>query len=230
MSRSLSIFFPALNEGRNIEKTIKKAEAFLEKKKFDYEIIVVNDSFTTDDTSARVKKLSNKNPRVIFIQNRGHGYGSGLKKGFASSTKELIFFTDADLQFDINDLDKLLKHIDTYDYVIGYRRRRSDPFIRNFNAKAYGLLVRLLLGVHVKDVDCAFKLFHASDIKSIKMKSTGALISAEILYKLQQKKYTFTEVPVRHFERKYGKPTGANIRVILNMFIELFRLKFNLQN
>lgn len=225
--KSISVFFPAHNEEDNIEEMVSTSVSYLESLHTDYEVLVICDH-CTDKTESIVKKKFKNNPRVKAIVNDGvGGYGSALKKGFSSFTKDLVFFTDSDLQFDITELGKLLKHIDKYDYVIGYRMDRKDPFYRNINATAYGMLVKLMLGVHVKDLDCAFKVFRKEVIQSIDIHSNGALINAEILYKLNKKNYTFTQVGVHHYPRKAGKPTGANLKVIMRMFIELFKLKMN---
>lgn len=226
--KSISVFYPALNEEQNIKECIEKTDTFLKTTGRDYEIIIVNDG-STDNTEGIVQKLASQNPHVVLINNTEiHGYGAALKKGFKSSSKDLIFFSDSDLQFDITELTKFFDKIDDYDYVIGYRAKRSDPIFRSFNAHLYGLLVSLILGVNVQDLDCAFKIFNRKTIDSITLYSNGALINAELLYKLNKKKYRFTEIPVNHYPRKFGKPTGANISVIARMFIELFKLKFGI--
>jgi glycosyltransferase involved in cell wall biosynthesis len=224
--KSLSLFFPALNEEKNIAETIRKSESYLQTKNIDYEIIVVNNA-STDNTEKVVKRIAATNPHVILVNEPAKGYGNALRKGFAASTKEVTCFTDADLQFDITQLDRFIEVIDTHDYVIGYRERRADPALRSFNAKGWAFLVRSILGVRVKDIDCGFKMFHTKVIKSITLTSSGALISAELLYKLKKKKYTLTQVPVTHYPRKFGSPTGANFAVIARAFVELFKLKFN---
>jgi len=224
---SISVFLPAHNEEENIGKMLRDSVSFLEKSKRDYELIVIADH-CTDDTERLVTGAANKNSRIRLVINDGiAGYGSALKKGFASATKELIFFTDADLQFSMKDLAKMFPLIETYDYIIGYRIDRKDSAYRSFNGHAWTFLIKIILGVDVKDIDCAFKLFKRDAIESIDIKSNTALINAEILYKLQQKGYTWKEIGVHHYERKYGTPTGAHPLVILKAFRDLMKLKLN---
>ena len=153
------------------------------------------------------------------------GYGGALRSGFGAATKELVFYTDGDGQFDISEMRSLLELIDQYDIVSGYRRRRQDSMTRRLNAWMWGRLVRLVLGVRCRDIDSAFKLYRREIFDRIEMKSTGALIDAEILARAIRSGYTITEVPVSHRPRIAGSPTGANISVILRAFKELLSLR-----
>ncbi|MFC1656885.1 glycosyltransferase family 2 protein [Patescibacteria group bacterium] len=220
--KSISIFFPTYNEEANIQKSVLQIKTIIEKIFKDYEIIIVNDG-SGDKTGEISDKLSQKYPRVKVVHhNSNKGYGGALISGFNKSIKDLIFFTDADLQFDLKEITKLLKFIDRYDVVIGYRNPRRDPFMRLVNAWGWKWLNQILFGLKVRDIDCAFKLFTKQAIKSINIKSSGAMISVEFLIKLENKGYRFKEVPVKHSPRKAGSPTGAKPKVIFKAFKELW--------
>ncbi|WP_271255139.1 glycosyltransferase family 2 protein [Pseudanabaena sp. Chao 1811] len=231
-SLSLSVVIPAYNEAENIGRVIANAVDYLSDRPMQYEIIVVNDG-SIDATKAIVMKLASQNSRIRLI-NHPHnlGYGSALRSGFDQALHEYIFLTDGDGQFAISDLDSFLPYIQNSQHhsqvVIGYRAKRADVFVRSLNAWLYHIFIQWVLGIKVRDIDCAFKLFPRSIYQAIRpIKSDGALFSAEFLLKLQQLPMLepIIELPVRHFPRKFGVATGANIKVILKMFWECWQLK-----
>jgi glycosyltransferase involved in cell wall biosynthesis len=227
---ALSVVLPAYNEAKNIEKTVNETFSCLEKRFRDYEIIVVNDG-SIDETREIVERLSLSNSSIVLVNHPINlGYGSALRSGFDRSSLDYIFFMDSDGQFDINDIDRFLPYLEDYDVVVGYREKRADPFIRSLNTWLYHLFIRFLFSLKIKDMDCAFKMFKRSAYLTIRpIKSDGALFSAEFLIKLKKRGFTIKEVSVRHFPRRFGKQTGANIRVIIRMFKECWKLKDELR-
>ena len=223
---TISAVLPAHNEEGNISATVAACVAYLERNTSDYEVVVVNDG-SRDRTREIVTELASSNPRVVLVNHEiNRGYGSALRTGFEKASKEYIFFMDSDGQFNINDLDRLLPHAGADKVVIGYREDRADSVIRSLNAWLYGMYIYIVFGLRVKDMDCAFKIFPAGAYKAVKpIKSEGALFSAEFLIKLKRKGYTLIEVPVRHFPRVFGSQTGANLRVIMKMFRESWKLR-----
>ena len=221
----LSVFFPTYNEEKSIGTTVSRAVSVLEELKANYEIIVVNDG-SADGTAAVVENLMAANKRIRMVTHSpNRGYGGALKSGFYESRKDLIFFTDGDGQFDFSEIKKLLPKIERVDLVVGYRLQRAEGLLRVVNAKLWTLLMRILFGLKVRDVDCAFKLIKKEVIDKIpRLESEGALISAELLVKAQKAGFKIEEVGVHHYPRASGEPTGANIKVILRAFRELFKL------
>lgn len=221
---SLSVFFPCYNERDNIERVVKNAVTVLEKLGADFEVIIVDDG-SGDGTAEVAEKICIADNRVSLVRHsENRGYGAALQSGFKSSEKDLIFYSDGDGQFDLNELPKLLNLIDDYDIVTGYRINRSDSFIRRLNGKCWTRLCCLLFGLNVRDIDCAFKLYRKEIFDNIEMVSTGALIDTEILARASRKGYRIAEVGVYHYPRTAGRQTGASVRVIVRAFIELFRL------
>lgn len=221
LQQSLSVILPAYNEEKIIVHTIADMLPVLEDWTQDFELIVVNDG-SSDQTGAILASIEQSAPRLRVITHEvNRGYGAALASGFAASTKELAFFMDSDGQFDIHDLQKFFPYVDKYDAVIGYRENRQDPWVRKLNAWGWKMVVGLTLGVHVRDLDCAFKVYHADFIRRHTFKTQGAMINAEMLYKLQHDGGMIKEIDVRHLPRKGGRATGANIKVILRAFIEL---------
>lgn len=228
---SLTVVLPAHNEEGNIRNTVEKCVSFLERNIGDYEVVVVNDG-STDRTRDIVEEISSANPGVVLVNHEtNRGYGSALRSGFDKASKDYIFFMDSDGQFDISDLGRLIPHVDAGRAVLGYREDRADSFIRSLNAWLYGLYIYFVFGLKVKDMDCAFKIFPANAYTAVKpIKSEGALFSAEFLIKLKRKGFAFKEVPVRHFPRVFGSQSGANMRVIIKMFKESWKLRNELRD
>lgn len=194
---------------------------------WDYEVIVVNDG-SRDGTGAVLEELSWLDARLrVVTHSRNRGYGAALKSGFAAASKEWVFFMDADRQFDIREITTLAEKSDAYDYVAGYRVHRRDHWMRLVNAWLFHTAIRALFGLGMRDIDCAFKLIRREVITRANLESEGAFINAELALRAKQFGYRVIQVPVSHYPRRYGNPTGANPRVILRAMREIiwFRLK-----
>lgn len=221
---SVSVFFPCYNEEENIGPTVEKACAVLEKLAADYELIIVNDG-SRDDTARIAEKIAAENPAVRVVHHATNlGYGAALQSGFKAATKNLVFYTDGDGQFDFAEMPPLLDLMQQYDIVSCYRLNRRDSIIRKFNGWCWTKLVCLLFGLRIRDIDCAFKLYKREIFDGMQLSSTGALIDAEILARAVRKGCTITQRGVHHLPRTAGKQTGADFRVILRAFRELFKL------
>jgi putative flippase GtrA len=220
--RSLSVILPAYNEEALIGQTLCTVMAALSSWMHDFEVIVVNDG-SKDRTADIVAQVAAYDRRIRLVNHPvNQGYGAALVTGFESVTKELAFFMDADGQFDIRDLVRFFPLIDEYGAVLGYRRERQDTWMRKLNAWGWKQLVRFIFGIHVRDIDCAFKLFRAESFRTQRLETRGAMINVEIIYKLARAGYTYTEVGVQHLPRRAGKATGAKPAVILRALRELF--------
>lgn len=224
--KEISVFFPAYNEEGNIERTVKDARKVLEKIAKKWEIIIVNDG-SGDRTLDIVKRLEEKDKRIRIVNHRSNkGYGEALKSGFYGSKYEWIATTDSDGQFDFSEIRKLWDKTDKADVVIGYRINRQDPLVRKIFGLGWTLLANILLGINVRDVDCAFKLVNKKVIDKItKLESTrGGMISPELLAKAKAAGFAIDQVGVHHFPRKAGHQTGADFKVIFKSFTDLISL------
>ena len=229
--RELSIVLPAYNEEANIERVVRDVVAFFAGRDIDYEILVVNDG-SADRTGEILSRLQSELPQLRpqeHAQNRG--YGAALRTGFDNAAKRYVFYMDGDGQFDIKDIDLLLPLASEEAIVTGYRIERRDPFVRRLNAKLFGgFLVRILLKVHVRDLNCAFKLIPKKVLDSITLESTGALINAELYGRSVRRGFGIREVGVHHYPRTAGRQTGGNARVVLRAFKELLKLRRRILN
>lgn len=222
VKHSLSVVMPAHNEEAVIAITVRSVLDTLTDWVEDFEVIVVNDG-SKDDTRAILEEIAAQDARVRIINHAvNQGYGAALVSGFEAITKDLAFFMDSDGQFDIADLARFFPYIEEYDAVLGYRIDRQDTQVRKLNAWGWKMLVQFVFGLHVRDIDCAFKLYRARFFHENSLETRGAMINTEILYKFKRAGYTYTELGVRHLPRLGGKATGAKPAVIARAFREMF--------
>ncbi len=223
---SLTIFFPCYNEEANVERVTQAALAVAQRVTDDYEVIIVDDG-STDETGAIADRLAEASAgRVRAVHNRpNRGYGGALQRGFREASKEWIFYTDGDGQFDLNDIEKLIPLLQRCDVVSAYRVGRQDNPLRRFNAWAWCALVGLVFGMRIRDVDCAFKIYPKRFIDQVELLSEGALIDAEMLVRARRAGLRIGQVGVPHYPRTAGASTGGDLRVILRAFKELLVLR-----
>jgi glycosyltransferase involved in cell wall biosynthesis len=223
--KSLSVVCPAFNEEANIRAVVEDAYRNIRNITPVFEIIVVNDG-SKDRTGDICDRLVEEFSEVRVVHHaRNRGYGAALKSGIESARYDLIFFTDADGQFDLKEVAVLLEQTDAYDIVAGYRGRRHDPPHRLLFAWGWNILVRLVLGIRIRDIDCAFKAFNRRVFDTIQIQSVGAMVNTEIFAQASMFGMTVKEVRVSHFPRRHGKPTGSKVAVIMKAFRELIKMR-----
>ena len=221
---SLSLFFPCYNEAENVGTMIEQAIKVGQDYGADYEVVVVDDG-SRDGSADIVRGWSKKNSRVRLVQHeKNMGYGAALRTGLESAKKDLVFLTDGDNQFRLPDIDKLFSKIDSCDAVVGFRIVRQDKPHRRLNGFLWTQLNKLLFGLRVRDVDCAFKLFRRNMLQDIKLESNHLLIHAEILARLKKKGAKIEEIGIPHYPRTAGQATATKPGSVLKTFRELFRL------
>ncbi len=220
----LSVFLPAHNEEGNIERVVLGFRAAMPDLADDYEIIVVDDG-SSDRTGALAEAMGAGDPRVKVIRHPvNRGYGGAVTSGLRAATQPYVLLCDGDGQFDPADAALLARKMPEYDAVVGRRAARADSLARRLNGKAWTALVRLLFGIPLSDIDCGFKLFKRELVADLELRARGAMISTELMARLAGRGARVAEVDVRHRPRLTGEQSGANLRVILRAFAELFRL------
>ncbi len=221
---SLSLVLPAHNEEDNILVVVEQALDVLPHYTDTFEIIPVNDG-STDATGEILQQLAAEDDRVRPVSYKTNkGYGGALVSGFETTRYDYVMFMDADRQFDIADIASLAPFVGRYDIVAGFRMERSDPLIRRINAEVFNVAVRILFGVHLRDLDCAFKIFRGDQLRSLDLISNGALINCEMQAKLRRQGATLQQVGVRHYPRVAGNPTGGSLKVILKAMRDILIL------
>ena len=223
---TLSVFFPAYYDEKNIDKVVHKAVSILEELKLkDYEVIIIEDG-SPDRTGEVADELARQYEKVRVIHHeKNMGYGATLKDGFLSARLDYVFYSDGDNQFELEDIKKFVALIPYTDIVVGYRKKKQYSLYRKFTSLSYNYLLKLIFDINYWDIDCAFKLFKADLFKKIEIKSVDAFIDAEIMIKAKLLGYRTTEVGVEHLPRVDGISTGARPSVILRTIREIFEYR-----
>ena len=227
--KSLTVFFPVFNEEENIPLLIDSASKIIPQLAEDYELIIIDDGSTDKSLNIAQELTRDKKQWRIIAHPKNLGYGEVLKTGIKAAKKEWLFFTDADLQFNLQELTDFLPYTNQYQAIIGYRVKRAEGFSRSINARLFKTYIDLLFRLHVKDIDCAFKLIKTDLLKNLTLNSGSAFTSSEILYRLKKKKIKFKELPVSHYPRRYGEATGANLKVIIKACYEALMTYLNIK-
>lgn len=215
---NVSIILPIFNEDAVIEETIHaqmKAAADL----FDsFEILAVNDG-STDETAKKLEKLANIYPALRILDHTyNKGYGAALRSGLNNAKNEWIFFTDADRQFDLHDLDRFIGLNDHFDFIVGFRQKRADSLKRIIISDIYNKLNRILFGLALRDVDCAFKLMRKSAVESTQFHSDSFFVSVELMTLASKKGFRITELGVNHYPRANGESKVTLTKVMFTLF------------
>lgn len=229
LDKKLSLVLPAHNEADNIEAVVSRGFGVLPRLVSEVEIIVVNDG-SSDATGRIIDRLAAEHPNFKTVHHpTNRGYGGALTSGFDMASGDLIMFMDADRQFDIADITALVPYVPHYDIVAGYRIRRQDPLYRKAYGKLFGIVVWILFGVRMRDVDCAFKIYRADLLKNLTLTAPGALINTEMLARSRRNGATVAQVGVRHYPRVAGQSSGGSPRVVFRAMGETVRLWMDLR-
>jgi Glycosyl transferase family 2 len=224
----LSVFLPCHNEEGNIERVVEALKSVLPKISSRHEIVVVDDG-SGDRTGEIADRLAVADPDIKVVHHAtNRGYGSAIISGIRACTQPWIVLCDGDGQFDVSDIATLAAKVPEYDVVVGRRAHRADPLMRRVNGKAWTLLMRVLLGIRIRDIDCGLKLFRRDLLQGVSLQAKGAMISAELIAQLTNRA-AICEVDVRHLPRVAGEQSGANLKVIVRAFQELLLLQGRLR-
>ncbi len=223
--RSLSIFFPAYNDAGTIASLVLGAIQAARKLTTDFEVIVVNDG-SADGTAQIADELARTYPEVRVVHHpRNRGYGGALRSGFSTASKELVFYTDGDAQYDPGEISVLWAGMaDDVDLVNGYKMSRSDPFHRIVIGRLYHHTVKLLFRLRVRDVDCDFRLMRRNIFERVQLEKSSGVICLEMMKKIQDAGFRIAEVPVHHYHRAYGKSQFFNFRRIFRTGVDVMKL------
>jgi glycosyltransferase involved in cell wall biosynthesis len=228
-AKGLSIFFPAYNDSGTIASLVITALRTAKRLTPDHEVIVVNDG-SADNTADILDELARSYPEVRVVHHQtNRGYGGALRTGFATATRELVFYTDGDAQYDPTEMEILWRRFDdTVDLVNGYKISRSDPMHRIVIGRIYHHTVKLLFGLTVRDVDCDFRMMRRSIFDKVRLEKNSGVICLEMMKKITDAGFRIAEVPVHHYHRAYGRSQFFNFRRLFRTGIDVFKLWFAL--
>jgi glycosyltransferase involved in cell wall biosynthesis len=225
-THSISVFFPAYNDAPSLPKLVASAFEVLKEHVDDYELIVINDG-SYDNTGEVLAELERQYAPLMRVvtHEKNRGYGGALRSGFAAATKELVFYTDGDGQYDVHELPNLLREMaPDVGLVNGYKLERNDPRHRIWIGSAYNAFARTLFRVRIRDIDCDFRLIRRSLLEAIELWSTSGTVCVELVRKLELTQYRVVEVGVHHYPRLHGRSQFFRVRSLLTTLYQLIRL------
>lgn len=223
---SLSIVTPMFNEAQNIGAVLRKTLRFLDEKRLDGEIIVVNDG-SSDATGELAERMAGLDRRVKALHHlRNYGLGRTIRTGFENARKDWLLYIDGDDPFDLAELEKMDQLARDHDLLIGYRLNRDEGLRRFVLSRCYRMLVHLVLGLRFRDINCAFKLVRRSVLRRVLLAAEGSFISAELVAKAGREGFRIAEVGIRYRPRTLGESTLSSPRTILRILVEMARFKF----
>ena len=223
---SLSVFFPAYNDAGTIASLVITSVKVAATLTDDYEVIVIDDG-SKDDTPQILDELARIYPEHVRIVHhaKNRGYGGALRSGFATATKDFVFYTDGDAQYDPAEMTALWSAMsDDVDWVNGWKISRSDPLHRIIIGRAYHHAVKLLFGLKVRDVDCDFRLMRRRIFDVVRLEKNSGVICLEMMKKFQDAGFRVAEHPVHHYHRAYGKSQFFNFRRIFKTGLDVMAL------
>jgi len=223
---SLSVVIPAFNEEAYVERCVSSLESVLRELTGDFEIIVVDDG-SRDRTWAILESLQRSRPYLVTVRHeRNQGLGRTLRSGFERCTKAVTFYTDADLPFDFVELGRGLRvmRFNDADVIAGFRHDRTSEGIRRIvYSFSYNLLIRLVFGLRIRDVNFSFKLLRTAAIRRMDLRSDGSFIDAEMLIQADRLGLFICQIGVDYFKRQHGRSNLSSLRTIRKMLWELLR-------
>ena len=226
---SLTVFFPAFNDAETLPALITKAAETLNDLAPDYEIIVVDDG-STDQTPQVLEELQRQFPFLRVVRHpRNLGYGAALRSGFSNATKQLVFYTDGDGQYDVGELRELFARLEAdVDVVNGYKLERADPLHRTLIGKVYQRLTKALLNLKIRDVDCDFRLIRRPVLDAVSLTFRSGAICAELMAQIERAGFRIVEVPVHHYPRRSGQSQFFRLAPVARTILDIFRLWWRL--
>lgn len=226
---SISVFFPCYNDADSIALMVKNAQKILKKLTNNFEIIVIDDG-SKDESRQILKLLSEEIPQLKLVFHKTNkGYGGALRSGFKTASKELVFYTDGDGQYDVTELACLIPKMSAgIDVVQGYKLKRHDPWYRLIIGTFYHHFSKIVFNLKVKDIDCDFRLIRKKALDSISLTYNSGVICVEMVKKLQNQGSKFVEIGVHHYPRLHGQSQFFNYRRISKTLRELFKLWWKL--
>lgn len=224
--KSLTVFFPAYNDAGTIASMVVSAVQAARELVPEFEVLVVNDG-STDQTGQVLSELASLYAPVVRVihHEKNRGYGAALRTGFLGASKDWLFYTDGDAQYDPREMGMLFNALrPDVDVVNGYKISRQDPLHRVIIGHIYNFLVKRLFRIKLTDVDCDFRLIRTSLFKQVPLESSSGTICVELVKKFQDLGFRFAEVPVHHFHRAYGRSQFFNFRRLWRTATDLLRL------
>jgi glycosyltransferase involved in cell wall biosynthesis len=222
---SVSAFFPCYNDALSIGKMVRDVRESLVEAVSDFEIIVVNDG-SSDNSLQVLQELQREFSELRIVNHEvNRGYGGALLSGFAASTKQWVFYTDGDAQYDAHEITRLISAVtETSDVIQGFKIGRGDPLHRRVIGRVYHHGVRFFFRLPIRDTDCDFRLIRNSVLSKVRLRSTTGVICVEMMHALNRVDARFIEVGVSHYHRPHGKSQFFRVPAISRSALQILQL------
>ena len=225
---SLSIYFPAYHDENTVESLARACLKIAQSLTNDYEVIIVDDK-SPDCTGEIADRLAKEIPQVKVVHHKENmGVGQAMISGYRHATKEWVFYTDGDAQYDVSELTLLAEHAKDYDIIIGYRLKRAEGFKRVFTSRSFHFLIFCLFGTRYKDIDCSFKLIHRRFLEKVSFHTNSGLVDAELLIQAKRLRVPVKEIGVHHYNRRFGTSHCLRLKLIASMLLDMLKLRCKL--
>ncbi len=222
----LTVFFPAYNDALSLPPLLEATFATLTQHVQDFEVVVVNDG-SHDNTGEVLADLARKySPHLrILTHPQNRGYGGAIRSGFEAATKEFVFYTDGDGQYDPREMVKLLEAMaPDVGLVNGFKTQRQDPWHRIAIGFLYNKFARFLFRIRIRDIDCDFRLVRKSIVDNVGLTCTSGTVCVELVRKIEMLAPRVVEVPVNHYPRLHGRSQFFRLKSLATTFVQLLRL------
>ena len=225
MVSSVSAFFPCYNDALSIGKMVRDVRESLVEAVSDFEIIVVNDG-SSDNSLQVLQELQREISELRIVNHEvNRGYGGALLSGFAASTKQWVFYTDGDAQYDAHEITRLISAVtESSDVIQGFKIGRGDPLHRRVIGRVYHHGVRFLFRLPIRDTDCDFRLIRNAVMNKVRLRSTTGVICVEMMHALNRVDAHFIEVGVSHYHRPHGKSQFFRVPAISRSALQILQL------
>ena len=222
------MFFPAYYDENTVEPLARASVDAARELTDDFEIIVVDDA-SPDRTGEIADRLAREIPQVRVIHHpTNRGVGQAMISGWRGATKDYVFYTDGDAQYDVSELKLFMPYVKDYDLIVGYRIKRAEGITRIFTSRVFHLLLLLLFGIHYRDTDCSFKLIHRRVLERLKFRTGGGVTDAEVLIQARKLKIPVKQIGVHHYKRKFGRSVCLRPGLVFSMLRDLAVLRIQL--
>jgi glycosyltransferase involved in cell wall biosynthesis len=229
----LSVVIPAYNEAKRIEPTLRETKKYLDKQKYDYEVLIVNDG-STDNTAEVVGGIICDWDKFKLIDNRKNkGKGGVVKQGMLAAKGSWRLFMDADNSTPVSEVEKFWPYTESYEIIIGSRYSHGgeitdpQPLSRRVMSRLGNFLIQLMVAWGMKDTQCGFKMFSADATKDIFPLQTMQMWSfdIELIAIAKRHRYQIAQVGITWDDAGDSK-VGSD--AAMRTFKNLFRIKWNL--
>ena len=221
---SLTIGFPVYGDEGTVEIVANKGLAIGRSLAIPFEVIIVNDC-SPDRSGEIADELARRHPEIRVIHHpTNRGYGAAVKSVLRNSRYEWIAITDGDDQYDLRDLNDLVRVAHRYDLVITFRYKKIYSTLRMFLSWAYNVVLRFLFRTRFRDVSTGLRLVHRSVVEAVELESDGNIIGAELAIRAMLCGFAVGEVGIKTFPRTFGRSSSVKSRHLARALAEVVQM------